>query len=64
MMYTVRVWNRAKSVLSQTADLPTCMTLLSVVFTTEWTDADLINDQTGEIVARWTYNSDYGVTTG
>lgn len=64
MQYTVRVWNKSKAVLSQTADMPTCMHLLGIVMQGDWTDADMISEQTGEVIMRWVNNSDYGITTG
>lgn len=64
MDYTVRVWNGWKIVLCQTADMPTCMTLLGTAVQGDWTNADMINHQTGEVIVRWTNNDEYGVTVG
>lgn len=64
MDYTVRVWNGTDSILCQTADLPTCMHLFGVIFATDWTYADLISEQTGEVLCKWYNNPEYGVTTG
>lgn len=64
MIYTVRVWNGRKILLCQTADMPTCMTLLGAMTKGEWTNADMINNQTGEVIVRWTNTEEYGVTDG
>lgn len=64
MDYTVRVWNGWKIVLCQTADMPTCMALLGTAVQGDWTNADMINHQTGEVIVRWTNNDEYGATVG
>lgn len=61
MEYTVTVRNAGKILLTQTADMPTCMHLLGTVMQNEWTDAEIISEQTGEIILRWAYNDEYGV---
>lgn len=64
MTYTVRVWNGKKVLLHKTADMPTCMALLSVITQNNWTNADMINNQTGEVIVRWTNTEEYGTTDG
>ena len=59
MMYTIRVWNGQKILLCQVADMPTCMTLLSVMVKGEWTNADMINNQTNEVIMQWTHTEEY-----
>ena len=51
MEYTVKVWYEDRVLLEQTASLPTCMQL------------HMVSQQTGEVIARWENNSEYGVTT-
>lgn len=47
------------------ADLPTLMHCLSYYMEEEpWTYVEIVNAQTGEVIALWENNSDYGVTTG
>lgn len=48
----------------ETADLPTLMHCLSYYMEEEpWHTIDIMNCQTGEIIAMWEHNEDYGVTT-
>ena len=63
MMYHVTLCNGHKTVLSQTADLPTCMYLLSLLMHNDWTFAELTSEQTGEVLAAWQNNSEYGMTS-
>lgn len=63
MEYTVKVWYEDRVLLEQTANLPTCMQLLSVALCAQWTRAHMVSQQTGEVIARWENNSEYGVTT-
>ena len=64
MEYTVRVWNKSYLLLNQTADMPTCIHLLGIMTQGVWTNADMVNAQTGEVIIRWENNHEYGVTAG
>jgi len=46
------------------ADLSTLMHCLSYYMVEEpWAHIEIMNCQTGEIIAAWDYHSEYGVTT-
>lgn len=46
------------------ADLPTMMHCLSYYMEEEpWTRVEIMNCQTGELIAMWEHNDKYGVTT-
>lgn len=46
------------------ADLPTMMHCLSYYMEEEpWTRVEIMNCQTGEVIAMWEHNDKYGVTT-
>jgi len=64
MMYelTMVYENNVRKV--ERADLPTLMHCLSYYMDEEpWAHIEIMNCQTGEIIAMWEHNDEYGVTT-
>lgn len=63
MEYTLTIYNGKYVILRQTADMPACMALLGIMTQGAWTNAEMVNGQTGEVIVKWENNTEYGVTT-
>lgn len=63
MEYTLTIYNGKYVILRQTADMPSCMALLGIMTQGTWTNAEMVNAQTGEVIVKWENNTEYGVTT-
>lgn len=64
MLYELTLTYENGIVKKEKADLPTLMHCLSYYIDNEpWTLIEIVNCQTGELIAVWTDNPQYGVTT-
>lgn len=64
MLYELTMTYENGITKKERADLPTLMHCLSYYMDEEpWTHIDIMNAQTGEIIACWEQNDEYGVTT-